>query len=395
MAQLKTRKGFFSAGLLLMILVIALGTIAVGYGLWSKVLTIEGTVHTGSVAAVLSLEEIDQGDDAQPVEPLFWEGDSECDADSAANDDCEVEGKDIGDCTAQLLDGLPNPGPQPLEVTVVRAYPSFHCWVQFNVENTGSIPIRVHQPVIQNPNPNAVTVDVLPPGNHGPAADNDSVCYHDNTIHPFTGAAGPTDHPQLEPGEVAFCLLHIHVEQAADQNAEYSFTASVCTHQWNEEPSAAFPCGPSACGAVGVVDICVDGDGIATAGPGAFQIAVGDAVLPASAAGNPAGLDLIDRGVVDGVYQAGDDLMVEDPVGTPSCPTAARNAVYDNTVLPDGTVIADCVVLDPNGSLADSDQVTCDAGGGCGLWFRDDNGNGRYDVGEDLIVDVNGSGAFD
>ena len=137
-------------------------------------------------------------------------------------------------------------------------------------------------------------------------------------------------------------------------------------------------------------DICVDGDGIATAGPGAFTIAVGDPVLSASAAGNPAGLDLIDRGAQDGLYQFGDDLMVEDPTGTPTCPTASRNAVYDAS-----TFSKDCVVLDPDGSLADGDLVTCDTGAGCGLWFRDDDGDGRYDVGEDLIVDVNGNGVFD
>ncbi|MCH8277989.1 MAG: hypothetical protein IIC12_03550, partial [Proteobacteria bacterium] len=106
--------------------------------------------------------------------------------------------------------------------------------------------------------------------------------------------------------------------------------------------------------------------------------------------GNPSGLDLIDRGVGDGLWQAGDDLMVEDPTGTPSCPTAARNGVYD-----DNAVDKDCVVLDPDGSLADGDSVTCDTVAGCGLWFRDDNGNGRYDVGEDLIVDVNNNGIFD
>jgi hypothetical protein len=157
-----------------------------------------------------------------------------------------------------------------------------------------------------------------------------------------------------------------------------------------EAVEGAKPCEPVGC-AGAVFDICVDGDGIASAGPGAFQIAVGDAVLLAGVGGNPAGLDLIDRGVINGVYDAGDDLMVEDPIGTPTCPTALRDAVYNN--VPGGP--QDCVVLDPDGSLADGDFVTCDAGLGCGLSFRDDDGDGRYDEGEDLIVDVNGNGAFD
>ncbi len=82
--------------------------------------------------------------------------------------------------------------------------------------------------------------------------------------------------------------------------------------------------------------------------------------------------------------------MVEDPNGTPNCPTAARNAVYDNNA-----AAQDCVVLDPDGSLSDGDFVTCDTGAGCGLWFRDDDNDGRYDEGEDLVVDGNGNGIFD
>ncbi len=105
----------------------------------------------------------------------------------------------------------------------------------------------------------------------------------------------------------------------------------------------------------------------------------------------PSRASLIDRGVIDGLWQAGDDLMVEDPIWTPTCPTAQRDAVYNN--VPGGP--QDCVVLDPNGSLADGDFVTCDALAGCGLSFRDGDGDGRYDEGEDLIVDVNGNGVFD
>ncbi len=73
---------------------------------------------------------------------------------------------------------------------------------------------------------------------------------------------------------------------------------------------------PTGCGAPGIIDICVDGDGIATAGPGAFIIQIGDVILSASAGGNPSGLDLIDRGIINGQYDAGDDLMVEDPIAT-------------------------------------------------------------------------------
>jgi hypothetical protein len=154
-------------------------------------------------------------------------------------------------------------------------------------------------------------------------------------------------------------------------------------------PNQPCPPPPDPCAAA-ANDICVDGDGIASPGPGAFTIAVGDTIIPASALGNPAGLDLIERSAFDGLYAAGDDLMVEDPTGTPGCPTAARNALYDNNA-----AARDCIVLDPDGSLADGNAVTCDTAAGCGLWFKDDDLDGRYDVGEDLVVDVNNNGIFD
>lgn len=155
-------------------------------------------------------------------------------------------------------------------------------------------------------------------------------------------------------------------------------------------PCPTAPPAPSGCAAA-VHDLCVDGDGIASPGPGAFTIQIGDPLLQAGAGGNPAGLDLIERSAFDGLYAPGDDLMVEDPVGTPTCATAQRDAVYNNVV----GGARDCVVLDPDGSLMNGDFVTCDTAAGCGLWFKDSDNDGRYDVGEDLVVDGNGNGIFD
>ena len=231
----------------LLILALALATVGVGYGLWSKTLFIYGTVETGKLDVTLSLDEVDEGDEVLPPDgenPGFWEEDNECDEDSADSDDCEVEGKDIAECTAVLLDkdgkqiGSPIPpggtvfGGQTIEITIENGYPSFHCWVQFNVFNEGSIPVRVYQPVISNPNPVEVTVDLVS-GPHGPFEEDDSSCYHDNAYN----AVG--DHPQVDEGDLVNCVIHAHVNQAAEQDQTgddaYTFTATVCAHQWNEE----------------------------------------------------------------------------------------------------------------------------------------------------------------
>jgi hypothetical protein len=202
-------------GTILIVLAILLATVGVGYGLWYKILKIEGTVHTGEVNAIFSIEEIDEGD-AGLV------------SDNGQNEDHEIEGKEVGECTVELLDGEENPGPQLMRITMVNGYPSYSCFVNFNVQNVGSIPIKVDQPVLTHVDP-GLTVDFLT-GNIGTEG-----CYY----YEENGHAVPPviPNPQLEPKEMIFCTIWAHVEQSAAQGATLTFTASIPTHQWNE----AFP----------------------------------------------------------------------------------------------------------------------------------------------------------
>jgi hypothetical protein len=233
----------------LLILALALATVGVGYGLWSKTLFISGIVETGKLDVTLSLDEVDEGNLVLPANgsnPGFWEEDNDCDEDSADSDDCEVEGKEIAECTAVLLDeegieigsippGATVFGGQTIEITIENGYPSFNCWVQFNVRNDGSIPVRVFKPVISNPNPTQVTVDLVS-GFHGPTLGDDSSCYHDNSYN----AVG--EYPQVDEDQLVNCVIHAHVNQAAAQdrtgNNAYTFAATVCAHQWNEEATS-------------------------------------------------------------------------------------------------------------------------------------------------------------
>lgn len=201
-------------GVLFMVLIIALVALGVGYGLWAQVLTISGTVHTGEVNAQFSIEEIDQVD-AGLVH------------DDGVNEHNEIEGKNVGECKAWLEDGLPNKGVQTLKMEIFNGYPSFSCFVNFNVENIGTIPIKVHQPKIVSVSP-GLRVEFLTGvlGSEG--------CYYDEVNG---SAVPPVDpHPQLHPGEMKFCTIWVHVEQSAEQNATLGFEATIFLHQWNEEP---------------------------------------------------------------------------------------------------------------------------------------------------------------
>jgi len=202
----------------LLILALALATVGVGYGLWSKVLTIEGTVFTGEVNAQLSIEEIDEGD-ASLV------------ADNGIDEDNEIEEKDIADCQADLISEIPpdldNAGPQLMRITVRNGYPSFSCFVNFNVENTGTIPIKVDLPVLSGVDASALDVAFIK-GSIGQGG-----CYYDE-VPPGVPSGPVVLHPQLERGEMTFCTIWIHVRQEAKQLATYSFLTTIMAHQWNE-----------------------------------------------------------------------------------------------------------------------------------------------------------------
>lgn len=184
------RRKSLPLGVLVMILVLGLVTLGLGYGLWSKILYINGTVATGNVDVELSLGEF---------------GDN------------EVE-KDVGTCLAELLMIDEATQPNKIRVTVTNAYPSYECWVTFDVHQKGSIPVLVYQPIFSiRPPEKEVTFKMMD-------------CYADPTqMH--------------KPSERIWCTLYIHVEQDALQNAgrgkegdppAYEFEGTIEARQFNE-----------------------------------------------------------------------------------------------------------------------------------------------------------------
>lgn len=188
-------KNALPMGTIVLILVLALAAVGVGYGLWSKTLFLHGVVNTGNVDAELSIERILEDEDEEvPAQQ-----------DLPRDPDDTIEGKDIADCRAEL--SATNQLNDTLTITIEEGYPSFDCWVTFDVHSTGSVPIHIHRPVF-DPIPPEITVVT-------------EECYAEDT--------------QLHFSERAFCTLRIHVEQIAEQNASYTFWGTVFVHQYNEE----------------------------------------------------------------------------------------------------------------------------------------------------------------
>jgi hypothetical protein len=234
----------------LLILALALATVGVGYGLWSKTLNIAGEVHTGEINAILSLHEIDESRsfdaDYCPEFPGLYSINRDCDGDGFLSDarEMEYEGKEVAECTAALVDtgeypDLKNEGPQGLLITIREAYPSFNCFIRWDVTNTGTIPIKIHTPkayALTAEGPLLLTGGVAYGGNYGSGTG--GYIYHLNSWPPSfpTGTCYAND-TQLHTKEQAQCNLHFHLGQLADQGAEYQFLVTVFAHQWNEEPT--------------------------------------------------------------------------------------------------------------------------------------------------------------
>lgn len=189
----------FRTGVLLMSLVIALGALGVVFALWSKTLTIEGTVETGNVDGV-----------------WFF-------ASCAENPPSgEVEGKDVGQFTI-----APDPLDQEVLIfTITNGYPSYLVDCEVHFANNGSIPIKIRGIVEDDPNGLAVTEALF-----------DGV---GSQLEPcgFTPSWGTNPLNVPADCQTAQSLL-VHVEQSALQNAEYQFRFKVCIAQWNEPATAA------------------------------------------------------------------------------------------------------------------------------------------------------------
>jgi len=201
--------------LLVLILLLALGSVGVGYGLWSRTLTVEGTVRTGAVDARWKL---------RPCFEFYpWP-----DGTNAG----EVEGKNVGSTKLDYLrDEAGNVlDDQVLVLTIENGYPSYavECQIHFVVE--GTIPVYVRG-IRLSPGPQLTGCEpvVFLPGDESPytlECDQLSVVWFD----------GLGD--QLHPGWEVASSLAMHVEQPAAQDSRYRLELALCLGQWNEGATA-------------------------------------------------------------------------------------------------------------------------------------------------------------
>lgn len=258
----------FGIGGIIMLLVVALAAIGIGVALWSKALTIQGVVRTGSVNAefvTVFTDDDDAVDDRLkdsedtgdcPITigpespPLFPEmpefpdkrtaPGTSCDPAATGRDPKAHYDKDVGRCDAMALpdgrDNEPQPGSQAAVVALTNVYPSYHCTAWFDVQNNGTVPVLLHSVTIEGKpaipcGSGASTVYDL----DGDGKPDIEICVSELPVCPTGDLNGLICEPQIDPRDVFQFNLDIHVLQTAPQDEILTFTAKACLHQWNEE----------------------------------------------------------------------------------------------------------------------------------------------------------------
>jgi len=184
-------------GLLFAVSVVAMMALGVTYGLWFQSLYVYGTVNTGELDAQWSVH------GTWDTEPLV---------------------KDFSNITV-----TPGPGDYEITVTIDNAYPCIWYYAVVDLTNTGTIPWKIYDTALVSENfpgeiyftcytPTNGIACVTPP-DEGPPP---TLCIENGT--------------QVHPGDSAWGLFAVHLNNSAVENTTYRFTFRVVVEQWNEWP---------------------------------------------------------------------------------------------------------------------------------------------------------------
>lgn len=206
-------------GLLCLALVLALGTIGVGYAAWTDTIYIEGTVDTGSLSIGFSKIMTD--------EPFG-----------------EVENKDVGSIDGWLTGdvkcqvdyaGVPTNVYEKAVFVLTNAYPCYRTAAVVDVASCGSIPVIITDLTITmvqvDPQDSDIVIETLTwvgtTGQSGYFNDSNGDTVFAIDVVNLVGT-------QLHQGDKNSVEFDMHLKQPAKQNAMYIITITITGIQWNE-----------------------------------------------------------------------------------------------------------------------------------------------------------------
>lgn len=236
-------------GILCLALVLALGSLGIGFAHWSDQLYIEGTVETGEVLVGFvdqltddngMVEDANKDADDDGSDPL-WQGPDP----PVTCTNCPNIGKPVASTTCELLnqkehstdelayhDGLPVCG--LMTITMDNVYPQYNPTVWMDIANAGSVPVNIVGAWIISGPPGVVRDDpttwielpkctMIQVDLNGDTKDDIAVGFSSELTEP----------QQIDPCEVAQYGLHFYVKQDCPECTTLNFEIKIHAVQWN------------------------------------------------------------------------------------------------------------------------------------------------------------------
>jgi len=177
------------------VLIIGLAVMAASYAYWTETLSVSGSVTTGELDAQFTNAFTD--DDGGVNNTAKDAGDDGKDPKECGPNPARY-GYDVAASSANITD------PHTAMITVSNSYPSYYTTAWFDIQNTGTIPVKIK----------SVNLEGVP------------------TELNVTKVADPTG-TILEPGETAQLGICVHVKPDAGEGATYTFSVTVDVEQFN------------------------------------------------------------------------------------------------------------------------------------------------------------------
>ena len=182
------------------ILMMTLGIAGFAYAHWEKIVTVDGTIKTGTLHVIPSFH----------VEYT------------------EAESKTVADIGANVY-----PDKNHIDVWFKNVYPCLRVEGYIDLENTGTIPVHlIDIKITATPTLSAVWNNVA---NYYEIKDETTIIATGNYKYDFPQGTTP-DPYQIDPNGKAYINFWIHFEEGLPKDTEYSFHIDLTFWNWNESP---------------------------------------------------------------------------------------------------------------------------------------------------------------
>jgi hypothetical protein len=236
-------------GFLVLALVLVLGTMGVGFSMWSQKVTITGTVGTGNL--LVGIRNGQFSTDPPPnytgysgnvfagnLDPnvLPWGNGtppSSLTQVTATKNIASLEALENG---TYLFYGTPFPTDNAhnyydlVTFNVNNAYPFYAPSSDFVISNGGSVPVKISSFNVSDPN--GVLTNVVFYWGITEVGTSMNIVGH-GTISQLLTAL---DHPEIEKGQQLYCTFQMVFLESTPQSTSGSFTIGITAAQWNEVP---------------------------------------------------------------------------------------------------------------------------------------------------------------